>query len=402
MSRTNAIGIIARSGNFLATCLILCSFFGFIFSTELAGQAINESPDVFTIANIHVDVTDKTASAARKKALSRGENTAFNLLLERLTLRIDHKRLPVLNSKQISTYVKDFAVKNEKNSEIRYLADLTFRFKPDDIRKLLRDNDIQFAETISKPILVLPVYQLAGAVFLWDDPNPWREAWIGNVGITKTRKRMRASGLVPMVFGDGDLGDIAAISAELAIKGDAQRLLAIAKKYKVAKTLVIFANLSSTLQGTPVLKIRVSKYGKDTVRHVFSMQIKANKMETIGVLIERSANEVNAKIEELWKSDNLLKFEDIGVVAVSYPINKLGEWVDLKSRLKKVAVIENIELVIFSRSEVRLNIHFIGGVDQLKLALAQLDMKLKEEEGSWVLRDLKPIKSISKENVKTK
>ena len=91
------------------------------------------------------------------------------------------------------------------------------------------------------------------------------------------------------------------------------------------------------------------------------------------------------QIEELWKVDNLLKFERIGVMAVTYPIGALEEWVDAKRRLMKVAVIENIELVIFSRKEVRFNIHFIGEAEQLKLALAQLDMELNEEERGWIL-----------------
>ena len=52
-----------------------------------------------------------------------------------------------------------------------------------------------------------------------------------------------------MVFGNGDLADIATISAELAVKGDMQSLLAIAKKYQVAASLVVLANLRSTPQG---------------------------------------------------------------------------------------------------------------------------------------------------------
>jgi len=381
---------------FIATSLILCVFLALSSSFNAISQTIYEPQEVFTVANIHVDVTAKTASAARQKALEKGEKEAFNLLLKRLTMRIDYKRLPILDSKQISTYIQDFSVTNEKNSEIRYLADLTYRFKPSDIRLLLRDNEIQFAETISKPILVLPVYQLAGAVFLWDDPNPWRDALLGKPKIIKTKMRKRVSGLVPLVFGNGNLSDIATISAELAVKGDVQSLIAIANKYKVGKALVILARLRSTPQGIPILKVRVLKYGLDSRRHVFSMQIRANKLENVSALLYRSATEVTAKIEELWKAENLLKFENMSVVAAIFPINSLAEWVDAKRRLVKVAVIENVELVIFSRTEVRLNIHFIGEVDQLKLALAQTDMVLKKDTGMWVLKLRKPIQSGAK------
>jgi hypothetical protein len=89
-------------------------------------------------------------------------------------------------------------------------------------------------------------------------------------------------------------------------------------------------------------------------------------------------------------------------VAAIFPITSLAEWVDAKRRLVKVAVIENVELVIFSRTEVRLNIHFIGEVDQLKLALAQTDMVLKKDTGMWVLKVQKPIQSGAKKGINKK
>ena len=365
--------------------LILLNFLSMGISLTLAGQTTYLAQDVFTVANIYVDVTDKTASVARKKALAIGEKKAFEILLKRLTLRIDHDSLPVLDSKEISTYVQDFGITDEKNSEIRYLAYLTYRFKPNDIRFLLRDNDVQFAETISKPILILPVYKLAGAVFLWDDPNPWRDAWLNNFGSANPKMKSQLFGLVPIIFGNGDLNDIATISAELAVKGDMKSLTAITKKYNVDKTLVAFSSFRSTTRGMPMVAVRVFEYNKESQKHLFSMQIKANNNEDIKTLLDRVTRETAVQIEELWKVDNLLKFERIGVMAVTYPIGALEEWVDAKRRLMKVAVIENIELVIFSRQEVRFNIHFIGEAEQLKLALAQLDMELNEEERGWIL-----------------
>jgi hypothetical protein len=378
-----ALFLRAGMGAFIAAFLVPTLAF------DVKSQAI----DAFTVADIHVDVTAKTAAAARKLALPDGEKRAFEFLLKRLTMRIDHKRLPVLPAKEISSYVQDFGVKNEKNSQVRYLADLSYRFKPRDIRFLLRDSDIQFAETISKPILVLPVYQVAGAASLWDDPNPWRQAWIN---------RPIVDGLVPMIFAAGDLADIAMIGAELAVKGDEQRLAAIARRYQVATTLVVLGTLSSTKRGRPVLKVAIFRYGKNESREAFSAEIYTTPGEGIDGLLKRAAIEIGAQIEDKWKSDNLLKFERLGVVAVTLPIKSLGEWVDAKRRLARVAVIENAELVLLSRSEVRINIHFIGEAGQLKLALAQSDMVLTEEQGSWIVKLQPRVKSGATKRVKNK
>ena len=73
-----------------------------------------------------------------------------------------------------------------------------------------------------------------------------------------------------------------------------------------------------------------------------------------------------------------------------------------KQNRRKPILIENIEPVIFSRTEIRFNIHFIGEVDQLKLALAQTDMELAEDKIGWVLRVQKPIQSDAKKDITQK
>jgi hypothetical protein len=42
-------------------------------------------------------------------------------------------------------------------------------------------------------------------------------------------------------------------------------------------------------------------------------------------------------------------------------------------------------MVLLSKDEVRLNLHFFGDTSQLALALEQADLKLTQEDGGWVL-----------------
>ena len=48
-------------------------------------------------------------------------------------------------------------------------------------------------------------------------------------------------------------------------------------------------------------------------------------------------------------------------------------------------MIERVDLILLSRNEARINLFYLGDPDQLKLALAQADLSLVEEEGSWSL-----------------
>ena len=166
---------------------VLVLAFGLALSGLLplgAGSALAQnSSDIFTVRDVPVDETAATAADARQTALAVGQRRAFRRLMNRLVPEAHQSSIPALDSNLLQYYVLDFSVDNERTSAVRYLADLTFRFNADEVRNLLRSNSVGFAETRSKPLLVLPVFisPEAGPT-LWVDPNPWRETWARRPG----------------------------------------------------------------------------------------------------------------------------------------------------------------------------------------------------------------------------
>src|SRR3546814_9903356 len=148
--------------------------------------------------------------------------------------------------------VRDFSVAHEKIGGGHYIASLTVRFNPEEVRQLLRARDIPYAETVSRPVLVLPVYVAAGAARLWDGPNPWFDAWAA---------QPPAEGLQPLTVPLGDLSDVTEISAEQAMAGDAERLRSIAQKYGAFGTLVAVARLTvDTRSGPPTMPGEMTRH----------------------------------------------------------------------------------------------------------------------------------------------
>lgn len=336
-----------------------------------------QAEDVFEVRDVAVDVTAETAAKAREQARAEGEAKAFQTLLERLTLRIEHKGLPRLAAGEISAYVKDFSVADEKTSSVRYLARLTFRFKPRDVRALLIESGFSFAETVSKPVLVLPVFQDTGALILWDDPNPWREAW---AALPKKQS------LVPTLLPTGDLADIATIGAEQAMDGDQQRLAAIANRYGASDTLVVFAVLRvEAAKARRILDVYFTRFGRQLKEQTEVIGFPQDKDETVAALLARAAQELTYVVEDNWKRDNLLRFDRSGMITVVVAIAGLGDWLRVRDRLGGVAVIRRAEMVLLSKARVRLNLHFIGETNQLALALEQADLRLAQEDGEWLL-----------------
>ena len=310
---------------------------------NLTFSQLSWAKNVFEVSNVQVDVTAEAAAEARKKALIDGKTRAFQILLKRLTLRVEHKILPKLTAEEIDKYVNDFSVSNEKTSPVRYLALLTFRFKSDAIRKFINENGFNYAETVSKPVLVLPVFQTAGALILWDDPNPWRDVWA---------LKQKDQGLVPTMLPIGDLSDIAAIGAEQTIDGDLQRLKAIAQRYDAGDTLVVLGILRvDAAKARRVLEVYINRYGRKFHAQTEALSFPQEEDETLNDLLSRAANEVKLVVEDNWKQENLMQFSNAGIIPVILSISKLKDWVLIRARLSKVAVVQRAEIVLLSKDD---------------------------------------------------
>jgi hypothetical protein len=340
-------------------------------------SVVEAATGLFEVEGVKVDVTAKTAAAAREQALAEGETKAFRMLIDRLTLPADRGRLPELTRHEIASLVKDFSVAEEKVSSVRYIASLDYTFKADKIRRLLVDSGVPYAATRSKPILVLPVYQSAGALILWDEPNRWRDAWAA---------RPEEAGLVPTIVPIGDLTDIAAISAEQAVQGDPTRLAAMARRYGTGDTLVVHAVQENQAPAEPPgLKVTVGRYRPEGRVQAFVRTFRAQQGETVDAVFDRAVDAIIGQMENDWKQENLLQFDRPSVAAVTVRIAELGDWLTVRRRLENVAVLQRVDLVLLSRDQARVNLYYAGTPHQLLVALEQADLSLAQEGAEWIL-----------------
>lgn len=334
-----------------------------------ASQAHAASTDVFTVEEVAVDATARSAEAARKVALAEGQYEAFLRLFDRLTLRLDRSRLPEdIEPEAIAHLVRAFEVQDEKTSGIRYLAKLTVRFKKDAFLKFLQTREIPYATTRSRPVLVLPVFDSGEDRTLWRDPNPWRDAWLA---------MPPRDGLVPFVLSYGDLADVTAIDAAQAALGDQDRLAVIAKRYNAAAILVAQVRTATeSFRSLPAIYLSLSRYGAGAWGDVYVASFMGASGASPDGLFRQAIEQTVQRIEESWKLDNLLQSGEEGEVTVVVPLQGLEDWLEIEKRLSRIpSVLEN-RLVYLSREEARVRLRFQGGGMQLQRALLQSDLVL--------------------------
>jgi hypothetical protein len=333
--------------------------------------------DVFTVRGVAVDAEAETAATARELALAEGQRQAFRRLLDRLILRADYPRRPDLAEAPLTALVQGIEIEEEKTSSTRYLGKLIISFKKDEVRQLLRDRALRFSETVAKPMLVLPVYQVAGTEVLWDEPNPWRDAWL---------KRERRDSLISVLVPAGDLADIGAVSPQQALAGDRERLAAIAARYGVEDAMVARAALSFDLTiGAPRLEVSLSQYGPSGDQVIIESFVGVSR-EVIDELLARAAREIVLELEEAWKRDTLLQFDREMRLSARIPLTSLGDWLVVRRRLDGVAMVIGVELSSLSRSHAQVVLHYLGDPGRLAISLAQRDLELSEQDGFWTLK----------------
>jgi hypothetical protein len=339
----------------------------------IAGGSVSAQPAsrgdtaVFTVRDVTVDRTAATANAAREAAILEAQRTAFRRLIARLVPATEIRRAPNLPDARLGDLVENFEIQEERTSAVRYIGTLTYRFRPEEIRNLLRNAGIPFAETFAKPYLVLPVLMKAGLALLWDDPNPWRAAWA---------RRPASDSLAPLALPAGDLADISDINAEQARRGDDRRVTAISRRYNVAGVLVAEASLEAGASGRSVLQVSVSRYGGAAGEQTYVESLVAEPNEDEDSLMLRAAIATTRGIEERWKSDQLLRFGSEAKLSVAVRFNDIAQWTAIRSRLADLTMVRKNDVVRLTRHEAILDLSYIGDPTQLRLALAQRDLDL--------------------------
>jgi Uncharacterized protein conserved in bacteria (DUF2066) len=323
-------------------------------------------------ATVKVDATADNAAAARTLARHDGQQRALMEVIEHLTGSTDQTKLPKLDDKTIRGMVDSFEVADEKMSAVRYLANYTFHFRAAKVRQLLRSADIAFSSSPGKPVIVVPVFRDGDKSVLWDDPNPWREAWA---------QLPAASGPTRLSVPLGGLADVSAIDATQARSGDAQALAAVAQGNDADEALVAAATAQRQGDKLSGLDISLRRYRLGQLTNSQTTSVTINPGESESDFMNRAVSAVAADIEHgIPPSSNREASLDAIV-----PIASLGDWVAMQQRLAGVPGIHKVALLSLSRQQAKIEIKYIGSPDQLKSSLAGADLDLEGGDPEWRL-----------------
>jgi len=332
--------------------------------------------DVFTVSNVLVDETAASAAEARTAALAKGENLAWRLLVQRLVLASDQERVLRVGNAQITEMVRSFSVDDERVSSERYKASLTYRFNPEEVRRIIRQQNVPFAESPGPVLLVLPVIIEGGTATLWTEGESWLQAW---------QNAPPGHGLIEFLAPFGDLSDLLAIDAKDALDGNWNLMQPLAQRYGADGVLVAVIDADGGFgldltQYTEAIGQQVAVLGSPILGQAGAPP-GPEKLAAAVELTDRSVNEA-------WKDANLLSMDAASTIVVDVTLNNLSDWIAVRQLLKEQAIVQSVEPMVLSSTGARLKIEFLGDIVRLQTALRQKGYALVDQGDDWVIYPL--------------
>lgn len=338
-------------------CFCFSAVVTVLFFVMLSAGSVRAAPidtKMFSASGIQVDVTAKTAAAAREQAMQDGQKRALMVVMERITPSYVVEQLPELVPDDILNFVQDISVLNEKTSSVRYMATLEVRFNPDAVRELLRQNGLPYVRTSGKPLLILPVYKrsVSASPVLWAEDNAWLRAWIN---------RTAESYMVPLFVPMGELSDLQTLTVDQILNSDLAAAQALAKRYEAEGILIVELirnGQTFTVKGRAMDEMTASEIPNFS----FSLPLTKNTATTFA----RAVKKVVEHLESVWKSEQMVQFNEAASLVALAPVSSLEQWEKIKGRLDRIPIISSYYLQAARAGVLQLTIFFAENLERLQ------------------------------------
>jgi len=328
--------------------------------------------DIYEVKGLGVDATAKDAQQAKIAALKSGQEAAFNILVKRLAVVEDASKLPQFTNAETASLLAGLTIEEEKTSSTRYIAKLTVRFRAQQVKELLKQFNIPFADAQAPKILLVALWEKAPEPILWDNPNPWREAW---------SKVDASNSITPILLPLGDLTDISLITAQDVIAGSQTKLDQLKKRYGADHTLVAKAKPSE--DGT---QINVEVRGESPMGQVEFIQTYPIENGNLAGATFKAARDFLSALEVRWKQENQNQSSRGGqIFAVTIPFSSLQEWQALRQTIVATNGVGAVDIKSLSARGALVDVRFAGDAGALAIELATHGLILTNVGNGWVL-----------------
>lgn len=364
--------------------------------SHAAARDTDTEAAVFTVTGVSVDETAEDAAAARAAALRKARTTAFEKLGERL-VPDETRRKAVLadaDEQTVSTLIESFEINEEALSDTRYIATLTFYFRPEITKKFFQSRVYgELVTSMPDTVLVLPVIRYSdittGSVF-WGERNPWLAAW---------QKYDPDRSFVPVRIPAGDTTDLRLAAESDVTRHHGEAIDRLMQRYRATDAVMAIFEVEDASFRYGLLHLYA--LDGDGMEHVRTVNLD-NGENIEGALFTDGIEKTVFYLEDRWQqsagqnakqpapapsgplaffgyggnTQPVTETNEKAPIIADIAFTNMGEWLAIQKRVEETFSVDDIEVLSLGRNSARTKISFRGSEEQLRRAFGQQGLEL--------------------------
>ena len=322
--------------------------------------------NVFTINNVQVKGTIDL-NFSREKYLNKAFSNSFEILMTKILLTRDLKKINDIKLGQIKKLVSSFQILEESYSKDIYKINIKILYNDTKVKKFLNQKNILFSEPKNISAVFYPVLFIDGEIQNFDENffyKRWTEVVIKNE-------------LINFILPLEDLEDISRI-IEMKNSIEDLNIDLFINKYDVknyAFALIDYQNKKLSIHlKTNFDNNKISKNISYAVKNI-------NNEQKLYYIIK----DLKSKITDLWKEENLINVLMPLSVKIKFHHANLKNLEELRKTFEKIGIIDNYTLEEFNINNSFFKIYYYGDPKKLRAELLKFGYQLRNDQGYWRL-----------------
>ena len=352
------------------------AFFLFLIFFVSNVQA-SDCEDIWLIESLQINETNENPSLAKQNAEKKVSRLALQKLVSRVVVNssiVKNDFFNNLSDDEIDGLIDYRLVKDEKILANRYIGSFDFCFLNEKVTKLFFQNQVQWSELYSRPIIVFPVWKTDFVLRLWKDPNPIKSVL--------NKKINNHIGLTKLIFPQNKIGVLRSIDAKLAFDGDEKSIARAIERSGASRALnlhfetqkikfdevINFEELNlSQVSRDKIFKMNVNAFLYNNSGKKQGLLYKKNSyfnIDMVEKIITKSIDNIVFSLEEKWKIANVFLGYNLNEVEIFVSVQTLKDWIKSNKILKSLPGIKSVRTIKLEKNGAYVRLLVEGGVDR--------------------------------------
>jgi len=321
---------------------------------------------VFTINNVQVEGR-VDLNFSREKYLNKAFSNSFEILMTKILLTRDLKKMNDIKLDQIKKLVSSFQILEESYSKDVYKINIKILYNDIKVKKLLGQKNILFSQPENISAVFYPVLFIDGNIQNFNENffyQKWAEVTIKNE-------------LINFILPLEDLEDISRI-IEMKNSIEDLNIDLFINKYDVKNYVFALMDYENKK-----LNIHLkTNFNDNKISKNISHEIKnINDEKKLNYILK----DLKLTIADLWKEENLINVLMPLSVQLKFHHTNLKNLNELRKTFQKIDIIDNYTLEEFNINNSFFKIYYYGDPRKLKSELSKFGYQLENIEGFWQL-----------------